>query len=518
MRLRYWSEANIARDQGRIARALSLYAKATAVSPSPEASYEAGNFALDVSHGVAGLRDLYQRHRRSFGLSVEECHDAVLKTLLGQEGLQFGIDRLTQANAFPGVPVEWHELMADVLAARGQLHQALQWRRLAHRRDPARHANQLAIAGLCEALGMVEDAARAYDRILDRWPGDPDAILALTGIRERSGTGVDEARLVELFKAAWREPSPGNKNTEHEAADLVACRLLQLVWAVARRGSRRMPAEARQRLPILVQKLAASHPHHPATHLAEGYMAWIDGHATVARQKFLATSLAIASGAVLKTGSPECDAALDEAVQWARVLVTDSGARLLPESRRPVIDTAALERAHARETWATDGMLTAMPMYSASLRLHYVRSVPLQYEIRGDYKVLWHEGLFYAVPRRVSEFTIIDGRVFRLKGRARSSRQPLPPRLLDLAYRLRALRRAALATMALRQLARLGRFAGSTWLRRMASRATRLSWMRYGVRGVLVATTSQELFALIDRDSNNPRQAFAVVPGDRMAR
>lgn len=501
-RSRYWTEAKVARDQGRIAQALNLYAKATAVMPTAhEVCYEAGTFALEVNRNLAGLDELYDRHRKNFGLSAEECPVRVAGTKLGPEGWEFGIDCLTRANAFPVVPAEWHETLADALASRGRLSQALQWRRRLNRRDPMRRGNRLTMARLCEALGSLEDAARQYEELLNRWPDDPESILGLTWIQEQLGQVVETARLVDLFESAWREASA----VDVGPPEMVAGRVLRVVWAAAKRGSKRLPTDARHKLRELGQALRARHPGHPTCLLAEGYVRLIDGEAIVARQKFLLASLAIAGGVVIRTNSPPHDAALHDALHWARALLVDPGLDDPQEGPLPSFDAAALERVHAHEMWAAGQMIAAMSGYATALRLHHVANVPLQYEIRGEYKVLFHEGLFYAVPRKVSEFTIIDGKVYRLKGRARDSERRLPPWLIDLAYWIAgalhcAGRHVGPLRTASRPVVRFGQFVRRIWSHPMAARAKRLVWMVYAVKGVVVATSLEQLITLIDRD------------------
>jgi tetratricopeptide (TPR) repeat protein len=513
-RARLWSDANAARDQGRIAAALNLYAKATAHAPSHEAAHDAGLFVLEISRNLEAVQDLYHQHYTTFGMPGGGS-GSVLGRLLGGDNAEFAIDRLTQANTWPAVPVQWHEELAEALAARGQLRQALHWRRLVHRRDPSRIQNELAIGRLCELLGLLDDAHRQYESMLHRWPDDPEVIFSLTAVQQRMGLPPDEARLRNVFvtAAGGAGNGEGADDLSHigpagsagpatASPELIGGRVLRVVWAAAKRGPKNLPSEATPQLVQLARRLSQRQKDHPTTWLVEGFMAWLAGEHADARQTFIMVSLAMAGGAMLRSDSPPCDAALHDAVNWSRVFVTT------PELRRfqgpiPPADPANLNWAFARHVWGTDGILSALLMYADGLRAHHVPAVPLQYEIRGGYKVFHHDGLFYAVPRAVSEFTIIEGRVYRLKGRARTSNSPLPPWLLDLAYRLRARwrameKRGGFLAGTIRRVIPIARFVHSNSVRRLAVFAAKLSWRKYTVKGVLVAATPREIFDLIE--------------------
>lgn len=519
-RARLWSEANAARDQGRIERALRLYAGATALPISPQASHDAGMFVLGTARNLQGVSDLYDRHYSNLGIAGDPAAGSVTGRLVGGDNAEFAIDRLTQANTFPGVPAQWQEDLADALAVRGQHRQALQWRRLLHRRDPSRFENELGVARLCERLGQFEDAARQYGEMLNRWPDDPHVVFGLAFVQEQLGRRVETMRLTRVFTIASvgvPEVLPESLDGEEmpftaafaadpsvEPAELVAGRVLRVVWAAVRRGPKGLTAGTREELDRLVRSLCRHLPHHPTSQLAEGYRLWLDGSDAAARQRFLNVSLALESGASLGTGVPACDAALHDATRWARVLVTGGSSRRIQEGVLPAVDTAALGWAHSREVWSTDGLLASLQMYSSGLRPHHVQAVPLQYEIRGEYKVLHHGGWFYAVPRTVAEFRIINGQVFQVTGPARASSRTLPPWVVEYGYRVRATwrdlnaRRGLIGWMA-RRAGRMVLAVYAGWGRGAAAWAERMSWKSYGVKGVIVAPTPHELFEQIDQ-------------------
>jgi len=501
----YWSQANVARDRGRIAHALVLYRQAVATSANAEACFEAATYALEVSRNLVGIEFLYRAHRRAFGLAPEECRFSLMEELVGADGVQFGLDCLTRANLFENVPIEWHELLADVLVSHGQLHHALQWRRVVQRRYPERQANRVALANLCETLGRLEEAVREYRQILEQSPGDPDAVLGLTFLQEHLGVRIDDGLLRALFDACG-SGSP-RVDTDGAPASSSAARSLRLIFAAARRGLSRIPAEARQRLPAVVQSACDACRDDEAAYLAEGYRLWLDGEWTAARGKFVAASAALAARTSSIAHAAGRDPAVDEAVHWARVLLTEPRAkfageiRLMQDSRLPAFDGALLERKHAGEMWRwEETLLPAMSKYASALRAHHVTAVPMQYDLRGDYKVVWHEAFFYAIPRSIREFTIIEGRVYRIKGGARSSTRQLPPWIVSLARRFAWLRRSRLARGVARPVRRLGRALGAGRIVRPVARmCMRALWLRYTVRGVLMARTPHEIRTLIEQ-------------------
>jgi len=499
----YWSQADAARDRGRIAQALVLYRQAVDTSPCAEACFEAAMYALEVSRDLVGVDFLFRAHRRAYGLATEECRFSAMEELVGADGLQFGLDCLTRANLFEDVPIEWHERLADVLVSYGQLHQALQWRRVVQRRHPERQANRLAIARLCETLGQLEEAVREYRQILEQSPGDPEAVLGLTFLQEHLGVRMDDGLLRALFDACGSGSPRGDTDGAPASS---AARSLRLVFAATRRGLSRIPAEARQRLPAVVQSACDACPDDEAAYLADGYRLWLDGEWTAARRKFVAASAALEARTSSTPHAAARDPAVDEAVHWARVLLTEprqkfaAGVRLMQDSRLPAFDGALLERKHAGEMWRRQGLLPAMSKYASALRAHHVTAVPMQYDLRGDYKVIWHEGFFYAIPRSIREFTIIEGRVYRVKGGARSSTRQLPPWVVSLARRFVWLRRSRFARGLARPVRRFARALGAgRVVRPLAQVCVRALWLRYTVRGVLMARTPHEIRTLIEQ-------------------
>lgn len=502
----YWTAARAARSQGRIAQALDFYVRATAFIPvGNDLAHEAGMFALDVNRNLAALEEIYDRHRRSFGLSVEECPVRVPGTKIGTEGITFGIDCLLTASARGGVPGEWYESLADALERSGQPHQALQWRRVLSRRETMRRVNRLAIARLHEELGSLHDAAKEYDEMLDMWPDDPEVEMGMRWLRERRPQPLQDA--VPIDPLEWvQNPRP---TADAETPERAAGRVLHVVWAAVKRGAKRLPSGAREQLGRMERALSARYATHPTCQIIEGYLALLDGNTITARKKFLMASVGLASGRSLASNTPSYDAALHDAMHWARIVLLNPDA-YPHDGALPPIDAAALERAHAHYLWTAGDIIAAMNRYAGVLRPYHVSNPALHYDIRGGYKILFHEGLFYAVPRTVSEFTIIDGKVFRLAGHARGSRQLLPPWLIDLAYRIagavRAAGRIGPLRMLSRPVARLGRFLRRKVSHPLAVRATRLVWSFYRVKGVLVAEKYDRLIELVSLADGN--QAF----------
>jgi hypothetical protein len=208
---------------------------------------------------------------------------------------------------------------------------------------------------------------------------------------------------------------------------------------------------------------------------------------------------------------------LGQALQWRRNIAglqpglcddaAASGRQSMSErsGRAPLPDgPAELARAHARQAWSRGERIASLQSYLASVEPYRVSAIPQRYELCGDYKVLRHaDGRYYAVPRRVAEFTIIDGAVYMLTGMARLSPRKLPPWLLAVALRGRTWARLAISAMpslrpavgrACAVALALSRIAA---VRHLLQAAARLGWRRYRVRGVLVADRLETLLDLI---------------------
>ncbi|HXF54900.1 MAG TPA: hypothetical protein VNK52_12320 [Hyphomicrobiaceae bacterium] len=152
--------------------------------------------------------------------------------------------------------------------------------------------------------------------------------------------------------------------------------------------------------------------------------------------------------ALEKSGRPH------QALEWRR-----NAARLRPDlgeatqQPRPECvpqpaESAHSNLAHARACWRRGDRIAALKAYLAAVEPYKVTAIPQRYEVCGDYKVLQHvDGRFYAIPRRVIEFTIIDGTVYRLTGMARTSGRALPPWVIAAGLRLRAAARMAIAAV-----------------------------------------------------------------------
>ncbi len=492
---RWRDEANSARAQGQLARALTLYGKAMASHAADhETAYEAGLFAIEMNQRLAGVAHLYDRHRASFLLPALGWTDRVGGTKLGPDGERFGLECLTRATAFPGVPADWLETMSSVLVRRGELDAALQWRQRLNRRDTLRLTNRLAMARLYEELGRFDDALRHYCEIRATWPRDPESTIAWLWLEERQG------RAIEIPADPMFAPVHADEHVLEAYG-----RVLHVIWTASRRGPHRVPAIVCRRLVDLVHSLCAKCPNHPGSLLAEGYLALFNDEFSTARRKFVLVSLAVEGGVDLATNNPAYDSVLHDALHWARVILADPAAVRPTDQRLPPIDRANLLSAHAHEMWCTDEKFSAMGTYAEALGRHHVAAAPLRYEIRGAYKVLFHEGRYYAVPRTVSAFTIIDGRVYRLGGRSHHGHRRVPPWIAGFAYwavgRLGMSGRSGFVYRGIRRA--LGwhlfeRFRSSY----VGTAARRLAWTFYQVKGVLVSRTREQLFTQLDRQGS----------------
>ena len=486
------AEAKIARDEGRVGSALDLFVKAVSTERSGyKELHDAGLFALGVMKNLRGLESLYEDHRRQFNLSPDECPAAVPGTKFGDEGWRFAFDCLTRADSDPGVPLDWIEDLADALAERGQIREALQWRHRVSRHQTFRPANHTAIAVLLERLGELEQAAQEYRGVLAELPDDPAALLGLAFVEERLGLVVETREFDFLISRL----SGGAESLP--AASLVG-RTVHLTWAAVRRGTPRLASAVRAKLRDAAAALARSFPNHSGALINEGLAAVLDGERALARSKFLrARLLRQAFPEHSSTRSADDDALLN-AARWADAFVLDPAS----DPNAPIVrpsDPVRLALAEAHQMWLEGELFAAMSAYAVAMRHRHVTSLPMRYEIIGGHKVLEHGGVFYAVPRDVAEFSIINGKVYRLKGKAHHLQRRVPPFIVATAFRLagwlhsagRKVRRTIVRVAAprVRSARRL--------LIRSAYQVASWTWPLYAVRDYVTAPTRAELLDAI---------------------
>jgi hypothetical protein len=332
----------------------------------------------------------------------------------------------------------------------------------------------------------------------------PDQYLQL---RDRARTAQGAGRIAEaaVLYAALAEAEPTDSEMLYEAGAFLLALNRNLAGLEAlNEGHRIRFAISDEQAPIVV----ATQP--------VGRQGW-----ELAQRCLLAASLRepkkwvwqLALAEVLeRSGQP------GPALQWRRNI-----ARLQPGLRdntvtsgRPSISVrsgqarfptgaAELARAHARQAWSRAERIASLQCYLASVEPYKMSVIPQQYELCSDYKVLHHvDGRYYAIPRHVAEFTIIDGAVYILTGMARLSPRKLPPWVFAGALRWRAWARLAISAVPVLRPA-VGRaravalaLSRTAAVRHLLQAAARVGWRRYRVQGVLVADRLEILLDLIE--------------------
>lgn len=136
---------------------------------------------------------------------------------------------------------------------------------------------------------------------------------------------------------------------------------------------------------------------------------------------------------------PQSDIVRNRAVSLIYGRLLRIPAELEPEWRE---DRTVAGRTHAvLMTAYFDRFLIYDALREAGSALEYyvVSDIPRAYTIAGDYKIMKHETLFYALPRDVSDFVIFRGRVFRLPPVFYQMRALASPRTVAFARRVQNL-------------------------------------------------------------------------------
>jgi len=517
----FWNKANIARGQGRIAQSLSFYSQSTGASPpSCEPYFEAAELTLKLNRDLAGLERLNERHRQSFAISRERFPVSIPGAKIGPEGWEYGLDCLLQANLIAASRVDWQVLLAEALEQRGQLRQALHWRRRAAALDSRHLPNQIALGLLLESEAGLGAAAQHYESLGSQWRSNEQIALHLAHVYRALGRTEHANSILHDLEnslehgrsssdAGHRAP-PGEPSaiarSEPESIVLRAARLLALALAAVKVGPERVPQSFAQDLLARGWDLVAADPQSGSARLALGYSALVVGDEAAAASHLQAASLLAHQGQSFATGDSALDGVVHDALHWARAILADPTLDRPNNGPLPPIDAIGIARVHARQMWKEGQTIGALAEYANALKPFHVTSIPLRYELSGDYKVVFHERKFYAVPRDVADFVIIGGAVYKLVGAVRHSERRLPPWVLAAGLRARRIERYLAERSAI--VPWLGHPARRVWLRlsrsgtvqRLARRASRLIWARYLVHGVLVADRRRALLEMIGRE------------------
>jgi hypothetical protein len=290
----------------------------------------------------------------------------------------------------------------------------------------------------------------------ERWQRDVAALLQ-PARTDKNAVGADAMREAGSDDVAL-------------AGRIVALALMGLML-----GGREPPEEPAAGLFAFACDVVKRLPGHGTAYLAAGFAALGAGNAVDAR-RLLATASWLCEEE--RSGPRAMPQKMAPALALARVFLFDMPTPPPGAGVAPLIDDRLLKVAHARTLRSQGNILAALDLYDDAASGFVVRHPPISYDIYKGYKIVVHEGRYYAVPGTVHEFTIVDGIVCR------------PSRVVQYA-RLRMPRWAV------------------AWLRRLGSRGGKVLWSAlrrarlrlYAVRGVEIADDLEELLAAIDSSS-----------------
>jgi len=463
--LALWQRASRARASGQISRALELFPVALATSPrAAEPFREAASLGLDLSANLAGVGVLYRAHCADMGFDDDECPARASHERLIRDIRYSVAENLLAALKFNAQSPTVQLQTARALRAVGRAD--LAWSHLwsAIKLGPDCYQDSLETGRLLATFNGIEDADIQFERLTERWRSDVTALLVRINDNENAGRPT-------RFPEANAQP----EQLEHVdlidiADDLVGLAHTALVL--------RLPERSEALLPEILDaaaRLATQLPGYAPAHLAEGLAALGVGDISRARRCF-------ATGSLLceQAGLPAKPAAVSDkltvALATARAFLLNPAAPSIQQVTAPSIDGRLLKFVHARALRTEGDAFAALDLCGDAVAEYFVRQPPISYEFYRGYKILAHDEHYYAVPRSVREFTIVDGIVCKPSRAAQYARFRLPRWVIVLLRRLG------------------GRAGRTTWSLLRAFRR-RL----YAVPGVKVADDFEALRALIDQ-------------------
>jgi tetratricopeptide (TPR) repeat protein len=464
-----WSSASTERTAGRISRAQRLFQATVAADPAaPEPYAESGLLNIEIVRNLARLGDLYEAHCRTLGLAAESCDAWTQQKTFVDETLASAIDHLLRATDMAQGQGVWLTALADAIGIAGRERVALLYRRRAARIDPAERGPMIAVGRALMALGDHSQAADHYEELARRWPSDRGIQLRLVHACARAGHEMNAA---ERYAALLR----------HTLDDDRVADLLVLAQTAAELAGSELPGSLRGELSGATAELAEQQPDDYRTHLAAGYAALGAGNRPAATARF-------ASATALFLESPRREtsiASAAEALAFASAFLTDPALEPQPDRPAAPVDGRLVSLALAREMGTRGDTFAMLRRYGEAMAGFVVANIPLRYELYKQYKIAQHESRYYAIPRHVYGFRIIDGVVCRIPVTVEQARVVLPRWLTVLANRLLGIARAIDPHGRMR-----------ACLRRLVRH---FGLMLYAVPGVVVADDRETLKALIDR-------------------
>jgi len=450
--LALWQGASQARANGQISRALELFPGALAAAPQAGEPYrEAADLGSALSANLAGVSTLYAAHCADLGLKDHECPAWSGLDRLLRETRHSVVENRLFALRFDAPAPTFRLQTAEALHAVGRADLAWPYLWGAIQLGPNSYQECLNTAELLVAFDDVDDAGVQRGKLTERWRTEAAALLFRINAEE-DATGPPEA---------------------HQRPDLVqiADQLVELAHMAL---VLRLPE--RSKAPEVLHaasRLATWLPGYGPAYLAVGLAALRAGDGRKARRSFATASLLCE-----QTGFPAGPSGdkLTIALATARACLLDPAEPSVKHYTAPSVDGRLLKFAHARALRSEGSAFAALNLFDDAVAGYFVRQPPISYEFYKGYKVVAHESQYYAVPRNVHEFTIIDGVVCKPSRAAQYARIRLPRWIINL---LRGI--------------------GGKWGRAMWSLLRSIRRRFYAVPGVKVADDFEALLASIDR-------------------
>ncbi len=473
-----WCAANQARDAGRPEKALELYAKAVALSPtSPQVYLDAGIHSLKVNLAFQGVDDLYRRHAADFSLP-ESLGRNVLKRLSdGQHSRSFALSALLSASALAPV-TSYQRLLAQAFSHLGHPRHALailrriQGDELASLRDDREYGRLLARAN-------PADAVFYYQGLLVRWPSATDLFWHLLAAQVDS-RGESEA---QTTYAALRYDLAASDTPDERQVHSLAL----LAWAMYMRPAPVMAQRALADFAPLFALASRLYPSSAAAQLATGFGALLEGRLKTGKQ-----ALALASLPRHKPASDDDNTVsghdalpnLIEPLETAiRALLTiDAASTQLEKIVAAPLTKDAQEHISAMQAGALlheQDLFGALMRFGDTIAPHVVHNSYNLKKMGLEELVVHSKGLYYALPRMIPNLAIIDGRFYQIPEQLFNIRQTMPPPFMRIA----------------RPVAKwiIGLISRYSLLRSFGRCAVKVALSRYMVRGVLVDSNYDNL-------------------------
>ncbi|TPQ30260.1 hypothetical protein C2U70_27050 [Bradyrhizobium guangdongense] len=430
-----------------MSRSLELFSAVLAAGPNTGEPYrDAAATGAELARNLEGVGKLYATHCADLGIASDECpswarHDRFVRDL------QYTVvESSLGALKFDAGTTALQLQTAEALRAVGRRDLAWSYLRRAIELGAASRHDELRIARLLVASHGIGDANDQLERLKEDWRGEVADIIA------------DEAP----------EPDDVAPDPVARVERMVALTLTGLVL-----GGREPPEAQERALLAAVLELVRQMPGNGPAHLAAGFAAV--GVGEIAQAQQLLTTASWLWG----EARPAAQALSNEvmlALAWARAFLLDaSGPSVIP-GVAPSIDERLLKIAHARTQRAQGAVFQALDLYDEAAAGYLVRHPPMSYDFYKGYKIVAHEGRYYAVPGSVHEFIIVDGVVCGPSRAAQYARLRMPRWVANW----------------LRGLARAGRLRGVWSLLQTVRRKL------YAVRGVKIADDLESLLASID--------------------